>query len=280
MTETAQRAVQGRRVAQVPARERAAGVQAGEGRVAVTARPCRPDRSLHDHLGRHATPAGTTSRTASTSTRSTSTTSTRGATSTRTRGRTCATRPARPQLGRRAAQRRPGRRRRRRRGDLPEHGAAVLPELRAVRAAAQARGLRAPARRHPGAQPLAGRLLRAASPSGAPASARSSSTTSTTRSRTSTWIKEHGLRGGVLLPNVAPDVEVGEAALRPRLRPAVGGAARTSRSRSTRTAAPAHPTTAATPSVPMIMISRGAVLLAAPVRAPDAVAACSSGSRG
>ena len=45
------------------------------------------------------------------------------------------------------------------------------------------------------------------------------------------WIKEHGLRGGVLLPNIPPDVEVGQAALRPRLRPAVGGAARTSRSR-------------------------------------------------
>ena len=38
----------------------------------------------------------------------------------------------------------------------------------------------------------------------APASARSSSTTSTTPSTTCTWIKEHGLRGGVLLPNIPP----------------------------------------------------------------------------
>ena len=61
-----------------------------------------------------------------------------------------------------------------------------------------------------------------------------------------TWIKEHGLRGGVLLPNVAPDVDVGGAALRPRLRPAVGGPRRTSTCRSTCTAAPARPTTAGT----------------------------------
>ena len=56
-------------------------------------------------------------------------------------------------------------------------------------------------------------------------------------------------------PTSPPDVQVGEAALRPGLRPAVGGAAKTSRSRSTRTAAPARPTTAGTPSVPMIMIT-------------------------
>ena len=31
-----------------------------------------------------------------------------------------------------------------------------------------------------------------------------------------TWIKEHGLRGGVLLPTVAPDVKWVQAALRPR----------------------------------------------------------------
>ena len=60
------------------------------------------------------------------------------------------------------------------------------------------------------------------------------------------WIKEHGLRGGVLAPERPARREVGEAALRPGLRPAVGGAARTSRSRSTRTAAPARPTTAST----------------------------------
>ena len=79
-----------------------------------------------------------------------------------------------------------GRGRRRRRGHLPQHRAAVLPELRAVRPAAQARRVRAPPGRHPGPQPLARRLLRAATPSAAPASARSSSTTSTTPSRTCT----------------------------------------------------------------------------------------------
>ena len=46
-----------------------------------------------------------------------------------------------------------------------------------------------------------------------------------------TWIKEHGLRGGVLLPTVAPDVQLGEAALRPRLRPRCGPPCRTSSSR-------------------------------------------------
>ncbi len=44
------------------------------------------------------------------------------------------------------------------------------------------------------------------------------------------WIKEHGLRGGVLLPNVPPDVQVGEAALRPRTTTRCGRSARTSRS--------------------------------------------------
>ena len=37
------------------------------------------------------------------------------------------------------------------------------------------------------------------------------------------WIKEHGLRGGVLLPNIPPSAHVDEADLRPRVRPAVGG---------------------------------------------------------
>ena len=37
------------------------------------------------------------------------------------------------------------------------------------------------------------------------------------------WIKEHGLRGGVLLPTIPPDVDVREAAVRPGLRPAVEG---------------------------------------------------------
>ena len=37
-----------------------------------------------------------------------------------------------------------------------------------------------------------------------------------------TWIKEHGLRGGVLLPNVAPDVKWVKPLYDPVLRPAVG----------------------------------------------------------
>ena len=44
-------------------------------------------------------------------------------------------------------------------------------------------------------------------PNGAPASGRSSSTTSTTRSRTCAWIKENGLRGGVLISAIAPDID-------------------------------------------------------------------------
>ena len=43
-----------------------------------------------------------------------------------------------------------------------------------------------------------------------------------------TWIKEHGLRGGVLLPERRPRREVGEAALRPGLRPDCGRPSRTS----------------------------------------------------
>ena len=39
-----------------------------------------------------------------------------------------------------------------------------------------------------------------------------------------TWIKENGLRGGILLPADPARREVGEAALRPRVRPAVEGA--------------------------------------------------------
>ena len=69
-------------------------------------------------------------------------------------------RPPHPQLGQRAAQPPAGGRRRRRRGHLPQHRAAVLPELRALRRAADARGVRAPPRRRPGPQPLARRLLR------------------------------------------------------------------------------------------------------------------------
>ena len=92
------------------------------------------------------------------------------------------------------------------------------------------------------------------------------------------WIKEHGLRGGVLLPNIAPDVKW----VRPLYHPdydrlwavledleipvnAHGG-----------TGSPDYGRFA---SVPMIMISEVPLLLAAAVRAHDADAVCSSGSR-
>ena len=107
---------------------------------------------------------------------------------------------------------RAGRRRRRRRGDLPEHRAAVLPELRAVRAR----------RRSP-------RTTSTGSPASAPTTAGSSTSAAEFPERRAgigqiflndiddaiddvKWIKEHGLRGGVLLPTVPPDVDVGEAA--------------------------------------------------------------------
>ncbi len=68
-----------------------------------------------------------------------------------------------------------------------------------------------------------------------------------------------------------PRREVGEAALRPLLRPAVGGAARTSRCRSTCTAAPATPTTARYPVSMLLYINEVLFYTRAPVRADDAV---------
>ena len=62
-----------------------------------------------------------------------------------------------------------------------------------------------------------------------------------------TWIKEHGLRGGVLLPTIPPDVKWVRAALRPRATTACGPPCRTSTSPCTCTAAPARPTTGGTP---------------------------------
>ena len=116
-------------------------------------------------------------------------------------------RPARPQLGRRDAQRRAGGRRRRRRGRVPEHGAAVLPELRAVRRAADSP-----------------RSTSTGSPASTPTTAGWSTSAAQFPERRAgigqiflndiddaiedvSWIKEHGLRGGILLPNVAPDVK-------------------------------------------------------------------------
>ena len=114
--------------------------------------------------------------------------------------------PARPELGRRPSLGGAGDRRHRRRGDLPEHRAAVLPDRRGDR----------PARRSPEEFPrrLAGihahnrwlaDFVLASRPNGAPASRRSSSTTSTKPSRDVQWAKEHGLRGGVLLPGRPDD---------------------------------------------------------------------------
>ena len=122
------------------------------------------------------------------------------------------------------------RRRRRRRGDLPEHRAAVLPELRAVRAAAEAR---------------------TTTSTGTPASRRTTGGWSTSAPHfperragigqiflndvddaieDAKWIKEHGLRGGVLLPNIAPDVKWVKPLYDP-IYDRCGRSSRTSRSR-------------------------------------------------
>ena len=55
------------------------------------------------------------------------------------------------------------------------------------------------------------------------------------------WIKENGLRGGILLPNIPPSADVDEAALRPGATTGCGRCARTSRCPCTCTAAPATP---------------------------------------
>ena len=74
-----------------------------------------------------------------------------------------ARRPRQAQLGLRPTHARPRGRRHRRRGDLPEHDPAVLPRWRAGHADPARRRARprAAVGRAPGAQPLAGRLLRA-----------------------------------------------------------------------------------------------------------------------
>ena len=140
-----------------------------------------------------------------------------------------------------------GGRRHRRRGHLPEHGPAVLPELRAVRQAADA-----------------ARSTSTAWPASTPTTAGWSTWCGEFPERRAgigqiflndiddaiedvRWIKEHGLRGGILLPNIPPDVKWVKPLYDPELRPAVGRCARTSRSRSTCTAAPAHPDYGAVP---------------------------------
>ena len=83
--------------------------------------------------------------------------------------------------------------------DLPEHGAAVLPELRAVRAAADAGGVRAPPRRHPGAQPLAGRLTSPQKPEARAGIGQIFLNDLDDAIADVQWCKENGLRGGVLV---------------------------------------------------------------------------------
>ena len=132
--------------------------------------------------------------------------------------------PALPQLGQRDAQRPAGGRRRRRRGRLPQHGAAVLPQLRAVRPAAQARRVRAPAGRHPGPQPLARRLVRRV-----PRAPRRHRPDLPQRHRRRHRGRPLGSRStacaaACCCPTIPPDVDLGEAALRPELRPPLGRA--------------------------------------------------------
>ena len=138
--------------------------------------------------------------------------------------------------------------RHRRRGDLPEHRAAVLPELRAVRRAAGAAsdyehrlaGIRAhnrwlvdwcnefPERRAGIGQIFLNDIDDAIDDV--------------------KWIKENGLRGGILLPNIPPDVKWVKPLYDPdydrlwEVLPGPRGAG------ATCTAAPARPTTARTRS--------------------------------
>ena len=191
-------------------------------------------------------PAAATSSTASTSTRRTSTSSTPGGASTRTRSRTCEDdRPHRNWDDERALER-AGRRRRRGRGDLPQHRAAVLPQLRPVR----------PARRPPTTTPTGGPASRPTTaglptsaprrPSAAPASARSSSTTSTTRSTTPRGSRSTACAAACCCRTSPPDVKWVKPLYDPGLRPAVGGAAKSSTARQLSTAARAPRTTGVT----------------------------------
>ena len=116
-------------------------------------------------------------------------------------------RPAGPQLGRRAARRRRAGRRRGGRGAVPQHRAAVLPGVRALRRAAEAGGLRAAPGR--ASTPTTGGWSTSApaGPSGGPASARSSSTTSTTRSPTPPGSRSTACGAACCCPPIPPDVK-------------------------------------------------------------------------
>ena len=110
-----------------------------------------------------------------------------------------------PQLGQRAAQRAT------RSADgvvgeviFPNTVPPFFPSFVLFARPAEARRVRAPARRDPRPQPLARRLLRPSTPSGAPASARSSSTTSTTRSTTSAGSRSTACAAASCCPRSRP----------------------------------------------------------------------------
>ena len=110
-----------------------------------------------------------------------------------------------PQLGRRAPLGRPRSRRSGRRGAVPEHDPAVLPDRRRDRASADERRVRTAVGRHPGAQPLARRLLRARARPARRHRADLSSTTSTTRCARSTGRRNTACAAACSIPNIPPD---------------------------------------------------------------------------
>ena len=116
-------------------------------------------------------------------------------------------RPPHPQLGRRAPPVRPGGRRRGRRGRVPQYRPAVLPELRPVRAAADARRVRAPARGHRARDNRWLVDFCAAYPERRAGIGQIFLNDVDDAMDDVRWIKEHGLRGGILLPNIPPDVK-------------------------------------------------------------------------
>ena len=113
-------------------------------------------------------------------------------------------------------------RRHRGRGRVPEHGAAVLPELHPVRPAAEARGVRAPTGRHPRAQPLARRLVRALPR--APRRHRPDLPERRRRSDQGRALDQGARPARRRTDLVGPArLQVGQAVVRPGLRPAVAG---------------------------------------------------------
>ena len=115
--------------------------------------------------------------------------------------------------------------------------------------------VRAPARRHPRPQPLARRLLRRV-----PRAARRHRPDLPERRRRRDRRRDAGSRSTACAAacccrTIPPDVDVGEAALRPRLRPALGGVRGPRACPSTATAAPARPTTARTRSPTLLYIT-------------------------